>query len=93
MELQSWLQIGVGLVGIVLSLGLLDLKHKLSSLNKLDHIDGIVEQLQQVVDRMQMVVTRQEVSENGFRLEIQYLKDRLSHLESRVDDLDVVSKS
>jgi hypothetical protein len=84
---ENLLQAGVALIGIILSLGLFDLKHKLASLGKLDDIDGIVNSLEGVVSRMQLLVTRQEVTETSFRLEIQYLKDRLAHLEGRVDDM------
>jgi uncharacterized protein YqgV (UPF0045/DUF77 family) len=84
---ETLLQAFIALVGIVLSLGLFDLKHKLSSLGKLDNIDGILKDLEELVNKMQSVVTNQQVMETSFRLEIQYLKDRLAMLESRVDGI------
>lgn len=87
MNAETLLQAFIALVGIVLSLGLFDLKHKLSSLGKLDNIDGILKDLEELVNKMQSVVTNQQVMETSFRLEIQYLKDRLAMLESRVDGI------
>lgn len=85
--METVLQAFIALVGVVLSLGLFDLKHKLSSLGKLDNIDGILKDLEELVNKMQSVVTNQQVMETSFRLEIQYLKDRLAMLESRVDGI------
>jgi uncharacterized protein YqgV (UPF0045/DUF77 family) len=90
MELESILQVIIAAVGMLLFVSFFDLKRKLESMNKLEHIDTILEQLKDLVDRMQKLVTRQEVSENRFQIEIQYLKDRLHDLENRVD---VVEKS
>jgi uncharacterized protein YqgV (UPF0045/DUF77 family) len=87
MSMETVLQAFIALVGVVLSLGLFDLKHKLSSLGKLDNIDGILKDLEELVNKMQSVVTNQQVMETSFRLEIQYLKDRLAMLESRVDGI------
>jgi uncharacterized protein YqgV (UPF0045/DUF77 family) len=89
---ETVLQAFIALVGIVLSLGLFDLKHKLSSLGKLDNIDGIISDLEELVGKMQSVVTNQQVMETSFRLEIQYLKDRLAMLEQKVDVLQQIRK-
>ena len=85
MNWDTLLQAFIALVGIVLSLGLFDLKHKLASLGKLDNIDGIISDLEELVSKMNHVITNQQVMETSFRLEIQYLKDRVNLLETRVD--------
>jgi predicted nucleic acid-binding Zn-ribbon protein len=79
-----------GLIGIslaVIGLGMLDLKHKLSNLKKLDLVDGIVTRLESLMEDVQASVTDQAVLESRVRAEIDNLKERLSYLEHKVDQL------
>jgi hypothetical protein len=90
---QTLIQLVVGAIGLLFSFGLLDIKRKLEGLDKIQHIDGMLVQLKELLDRMSVIVTRQEVSENRFQIEIQYLKDRLHNLENRLDELEKTVKA
>jgi hypothetical protein len=88
MQPESWLQIVISVVGIALGVIVHSLRGKLDNLDKLTHIDGILDQLKNVAERLSALVTRQEVSESLFRLEIQFLKDRQAELERRISALE-----
>jgi hypothetical protein len=88
MQPENWLQVVISVVGIALGVIVHSLRGKLDNLDKLTHIDGILDQLKSVAERLSALVTRQEVSESLFRLEIQFLKERVSDLEKRISSLE-----
>lgn len=79
---QGVIALCLGLIG----LGLMDVKHKLSSLGKLDLIDGIVARLESLVHDVQELMTDQAVSESRIKVQIDNLRERLDYLERKVDE-------
>ena len=76
--------IGVGL--LVIGLGMLDIKHKLSNLSKLDLVDGLITKLDNAVKDIQDLMTDQAVLESRIKVQIDNLRERLDYLERKVDE-------
>lgn len=85
---QAVIGLGIGLIG----LGLLDVKHKLTNLSKLDMVDGIVTRLDSAVQDIQELMTDHAVSESRMKVQIDNLRERLDYLERKLDDYIQKSK-
>jgi hypothetical protein len=82
------LNYAIVLIGLFLSLAILDLKGKVKALDKLSHIDKILKDLNQVVGKLNDLVTKQEVAEKVTARDLEYLREEIKYLKERVKYLE-----
>ena len=88
LNISSVLNGVIALIGVFLSLAILDLKGKVKALDKLSHIDKILKDLNQVVGKLNELVTKQEVAEKVTARDLEYLREEIKALKERVKYLE-----
>lgn len=79
-------QVVIGVIGLVMFLGFIDLKRKIQYFDKLPLLDSLITNVQGLVDRLNVTIGRVDVFEASMKLEIEYLKERISKIEQSLDD-------